>query len=558
LSAAVLVVLTWWVYAPALPGDWLWDDGRLITENPLMHEPDGFWKIWLRPQSSVEYYPLTATVERIEWSLWGMHPLGYHVVTLAVHIVNVLLVWRLFGKIGLLLAWWGALLFAIHPVQVESVAWIAELKNTLSLMFCLLAMCAWIDFDNREGGRDYFFALGFFTLAVLAKLTVVMLPVVLLLYAWWRHGGITRNDLRRCAPFFMTALAVGLVTIGSGIWQKMFGHPGSGVVPAGGVAARLVLAGSEFAFDFSKSVLPVRLLTVYPKWVVDPAAPLQYLPWLVLVGAVGWLMTRRQAWSRDALFGFGFFLVNLLPCPGFIPAPNMSYAWVMDHFLYLPILGLVGLAVAGVGVVADRLSGLPRRALLAVGVGILVSLGMESHGDAKLYRNQEALWTHTLRYNPNSDVAHNNLGLVYLGRNEYPRAIVEFEAALRVQPDYAYAHNGLGNAFVLTGRDGDAQAEYIEALRDDPDYAEAHNGLANVLMKSGDLSDARREVDRALELKPDYPEAHCNLGLLLARSGRIPEAIAQFQIAHEMRPDDARIGQILEQLRAAQTAAPTK
>jgi tetratricopeptide (TPR) repeat protein len=236
----------------------------------------------------------------------------------------------------------------------------------------------------------------------------------------------------------------------------------------------------------------------------------------------------------------------------------MSYAWVMDHFLYLPILGLVGLAVAGVGVVADRLSGLPRRALLAVGVGILVSLGMESHGDAKLYRNQEALWTHTLRYNPNSDVAHNNLGLVYLGRNEYPRAIVEFEAALRVQPDYAYAHNGLGNAFVLTGRDGDAQAEYIEALRDDPDYAEAHNGLANVLMKSGDLSDARREVDRALELKPDYPEAHCNLGLLLARSGRIPEAIAQFQIAHEMRPDDARIGQILEQLRAAQTAAPTK
>src|SRR5271170_4808966 len=158
LRALLIVAAGFWVFAPALRGDWLMDDDLYVTQNVLLNDPARLWKIWFAPGSLIEYYPIEASAQAIQWRLWHMDTLGYHATNLLLHLASALLVWRLLGKFGLRLAWLGGLIFAVHPVQVESVAWIAELKNTLSLPPLLLAMCAYIDYEERGKKRDYFLA----------------------------------------------------------------------------------------------------------------------------------------------------------------------------------------------------------------------------------------------------------------------------------------------------------------------------------------------------------------------------------------------------------------
>ena len=321
----------------------------------------------------------------------------------------------------------------------------------------------------------------------------------------------------------------------------------------------MVLAGLEIAFYFSKSVLPIDLLPVYPKWPVDLFSPVQYLPWVVLIVVIGWLWTKRESWGKHVLLGLGFFLVNLTPCPGFISPPNMGYAWVMDHFLYLPIIGLIGLVVAGVAHLEKQLAPLLRPAGMGVMAAIAVLLVWESHSYAAIYLDQGKLWTYTLQGNPASYVAHNNLGLVYLNSGRLPQAIDQFEAALKIKPDYAFAHNGLANALFFSGRTAEAIDHYHEALRIDPNYPEAHNGLGNALFQTGHLPEGRAECERAVQLKPSYVEAHCTLGLILAQQGYLPAAIVQFETAQRLNPNDTRIPPILDSLRAQlQNSPPQK
>jgi tetratricopeptide (TPR) repeat protein len=537
LRAMLIVLAGLWVFWPALRGDWLWDDDRLITDNYQLRTWSGLWNIWFVPGSQWDYYPVEQTVLWLEWRLWHNETLGYHVITLVLHLLSALLVWRLLGKMGLRLAWLGGLLFAIHPVQVESAAWAAELKNTLSLPPLLLAMSFYLDYEERKKPRDYLLALALFGVALLCKLTVVMFPVVILLYAWWKRGRIGWSDLKTSAPFFVLSLAVGLVTILGGVWGRIFNHLAPGDMPAGGLAARLVLAGQELAFYFSKSILPIELLPVYPKWAIDPASPLHYLPWLVLGGVVWWLWTKRESWGRHALLGLGFFLINLMPCPGFIPAPNMGYAWTMDHFLYLPIIGLIGLVVAALGQMEERLA----PTLRPVGVGmmavVMALLAWESHSYAGLYINPETLWTYTLARNPEAWAAHNGLGVVLQRTGRIPEAIEQFEQALKLKPDYAEAHNNLGAALLQVGRVDEAMVQCQEALQLKPDYAEIYNNLGSAFLQKGQVDEAIVQCQKALEINPNDAAAHYSLGTLLLQTGRVAEAIGQFEQTLQLNPD---------------------
>jgi tetratricopeptide (TPR) repeat protein len=496
------------------------------------------WKTWFAPGSQIDYYPLEQTVLWVEWQLWHNDTLGYHVVTLVLHLLSALLVWRLLGKMGLRLAWLGGLLFAIHPVQVESAAWIAELKNTLSLPPLLLAMCCYLDYEERGRSRDYLPALALFLVALLCKITVVMFPVVILLYAWWKRGRIGWNDLKVSAPFFVLSLTVGLITILGGVWDRQFNHMQSDRVLTGGWPARLVLAGQEIAFYFSKSVLPVGLLPVYPKWAVDPASPVHYLPWLILGGVVGWLWTKRESWGRHALLGLGFFLINLTPCPGFIPAPNMGYAWTMDHFLYLPIIGLIGLVVAVLGQMEERLTPAFRRVGVGIVALVMILLAWESHGYAGLYINSETLWTYTLQGNPEAWPAHSNLGLCLQKSGRVAEAMEHYEQALRINPDYAEAHNNMGVVLLQSGRVPEAIAQDEQALRLKPDFAEAHNNLGNALLQTGRIAEAIKQYQEGLRLNPDYTETHNNMGNALLQSGQMAEAIEQYEQALQLNPDN--------------------
>ena len=255
------------------------------------------------------------------------------------------------------------------------------------------------------------------------------------------------------------------------------------------------------------------------------------------------------------MLGVGFFLLNLIPILGFIYQGASTMVWSLDHLNYLPMIGLIGLIAAGFAKLDEKVVAPVRPWFLGSIAFILVILATGSRSYAQVFVSHEALWTYTLRENPNSEVAHHNLGTAYLDSGRYDEAIGQFQDALRIKPEYALAENGLGNALVFSNRASEAIEHYQAAVRIDPTYAEAHNGLANVLLQSGRLDEAKSECETALRLKPGYPEAHCNLGLVYAQQGNLADAIAQFEAAQELRPGDERIGKFLEQLRAQKAGA---
>jgi tetratricopeptide (TPR) repeat protein len=588
IQALIIVAAVLWIYGPVLHGDWLWDDGKLVANNELVHDPSGLWKIWFQPGSLFDYQPLKVSVVWLQWQLWGDNLLGYHLTNVFLHTLSALLVWRLFSKFGLPLAWLGGLIFAIHPVQVESVAWISELKNTLSLPPFLLAMCAWIDFEEHGKKSDYFLALGLFLAAMLCKPAMVMFPVVILLYAWWKRGRIRWNDVKAGTPFFVVSLVLGLITI----WFLHHIALGNESIQMGGFFSRLACAGLSLSFYFSKCFLPVGLLPVYPRWVVDPPTPTQFLPGPILLAAISWLWTKRKNWGRHALLGLGFFLINLAPFLGFNEGAYMDFTWVMDHILYIPMLGLTGLVVAALGQVKEHLSAPLRLCGAGLVTVVLALLAFKSHTYAKIFINSVTLWTYDLKYNPESYQTHGHLGLDLLQKGRLPEAMAQLDQALRInpddaeycfylathllqsgqvpeaielyqkalkiKPDYADAHTDLGFALLQTGRVSEAMEQFEQVLQIKPDDFMAHNNLGSIFFNTGRFPEAIEQFEQAMRIKPDSADAHYNLGNALVQTGRISEAIEQYQQALQLRPDFDTARHNLEQAQALQESAPAK
>ena len=534
IAASVL-----WIYWPALHGDWLWDDSLYITDNPLLRNPDRLWKAWFEPGSFVEYYPIQETVQWLQWQLWGMDTLGYHLTNVFLHILSALLVWRLLSKFGLRLAWLGGLIFAIHPVQVESVAWIVELKNTLSLPPFLLAMCAWIDYEERGKARDYWLALGLFLIAMLCKITMATFPVVILLHAWWKRDRIVWNDIKTSLPFWLISLALGFATIWVGQHYQEYNHDSSDVIILGGNLSKLACAGLAFAFYFSKCFLPVDLMPTYPQWIVDPPMLWQFLPWVVFGCVISWLWTKRESWGRHALLGLGFFLILLAPFLGFKSISYMSFTWVMDHFLYIPIIGLIGLFVAALGQLEIQLPASFRLYGTGLIIAALACLAFASRGYAAIYVNSVTLWTYEIQQNPHAYLAHNNLGSAFFKEGQLTEAEAQFEESMQIKPNDANTHNNLGSILVQLGRPSDAISQYEEALRIAPDFGEAHDNLGLAFLQTGQVDQAKEQFEQALRTKPDNAEANYNLGTVLFKAGQMPEAIMHYRHAIQVDPNYA-------------------
>jgi hypothetical protein len=432
LPAAVIVLAGAWIYGPALHGPWIWDDSAELITNPVMRDPHGLAKIWISPVTP-DFFPLKTTLQWLLWRLWGADSTPYHVLTLGLHLVSALLFWRVLRLLGLRWAWLGGLLFVVHPLVVESVAWVAELKNTLSLAWLLLAMIAYLEYDRRAGAivrpsglrSAYLRSLIFFLLAALSKSSVVMFPFVLLLHAWWQRGRIRRKDLIDSLPFFATSLVLGLITVSFQQHRAL----ASWSIPAGGVGSRIAGAGVALAFYFWKSVLPLHLLLMYPQWRINPPSLLQWLPWPCLALLLAWFWLKRATWGRAAIFGVGFFVLNLLPVLGLVSMSYMHIAWVADHFVYLPLLGLLGLAVGGIGWIADRIAARPSAARFgAIGLLVLLlgALASESRTQAARFGDEEVLWSATLRENPAAWMAHINLGHFLGQAGRGPEALEQY------------------------------------------------------------------------------------------------------------------------------------
>jgi protein O-mannosyl-transferase len=591
LRTAVIIIAVAWVYSPVFHGAWLWDDDWYILNQPMVGDLAGLWKTWFQPGSWIEYYPLEETLLWIEWHLFGRDTLGYHLVTIALHAGNALLVWRLLAKLGLGKAWLGGLIFAVHPAAVDSVAWIAETKNTMSTLPCLLAMAAWVDYENRRKPQDYALALLFFVLAMLCKIAVTPLPVVLLLYAWWKRREIGWRDVGAAAPFFAVALILAKISLASGdIYLQRIPSNAGETMPELGLASRLVLAGESLGVYFTHLFWPVGLLPNYPQWTVDPRSPLSYVPWLIVGAVFLVLWFRRGSWGAPALLGVGFFLLFLAPFLGFVVAAYMAFTWIMDHFLYIAMIGPIGLAVAALESVEAQAPSSWRVAVTGAATLIVTLLAFESHGYSVAYIDEATLWTYTVEHDPGDWLAHDNLGkaLVLLNQpeeaerqlrmtlsfkphsarvhfvhgralvelNRVTEGIAEYDTALAITPSDPEIYNQKGVALLQLGRIPEALTQFEQAIKLRPYYAIAYNNIGTALAQQGQTSEAIEKFTQAVNLTPDFVEARDNLGTALLKMGRMSEAVAQFQQALRIQPDDPKALQNMETLPPSVSAKP--
>jgi tetratricopeptide (TPR) repeat protein len=552
VKAAAIAAAGAFAFAPAMRGGWLWDDASAIGENPILRDPAGLWKIW-SGQGGQDYFPLTTSVQWAQWHLWQGSVAGYHATNVALHILSALLLWRVLRRLGCGAAWLGGLLFAVHPLVVESVAWMSELKNTLSLPPLLLAALAYLNFDKARGLSPagclsptsshpppnawgwYLSSLALFTIAMLCKSSVVMFPAVLLLYAWWRRGRVGWRDLAEDAPFFAVSLVLGLITVQFQTARAMAHVP----MPAEGLAGRIGSAGPAAVFYLAKAVLPLNLMPIYP----DGPFAWWVLAWCAIAAGAGVCWAKRTSWGRHALFGFGFFFLNLLPVLGIVPMAYLRISRVSDHFAYLPLVGLIGLVAAAAGRWRATARPVLFWACAALAVAACISA---SRNYAGVFRSEETLWVYALERNPGAWLAHNNLGIVLAKSGRFDEAIAHGEEAVRLRPGFAEARSNLGLTLTEARRLPEAIGQLTEAVRLNPDLAGARLNLGRALLAAGRAQEAVMQLEQLLRLEPASPEARRNLaiarnnyGNALARAGRLPEAVAEFQRALQLDPGNA-------------------
>jgi len=511
----LLLLVTVIAYLPALNGGLLWDDDLYVTK-PALQSFQGLWSIWTDLGTTAQYYPLLYSAFWAEHRLWGDAMPGYHLINVLLHVAAACLVVLIVKRLSLPGAWLAGYLFALHPVCVESVAWISEQKSTLSAVFYLGAALTYLRFDQTRRRSHYFLALALFMFALLAKTVTVTLPAALLVVLWWQRKRLSwKRDAMPLLPWFALGTASGLVTA----WMERRYVHAEGASFALTLGERCLLAGRVIWFYMGKVVWPVNLMFTYPRWNVDPAAGEQYLYPIGLLGlAAGlWLLRRRY---RGTLAGFLFFVGTLFPALGFFNVFPFIYSYVADHFQYLATLGIIVPSACGLALARERIPA-ARRLLPAVAGVLLATLFVLTWRQSGMYRDAETLYRETLRRNPASWMAHNNLGVIMAGiPGRLPEAIAEFEASLRLKPDNRQAENNLGNALLTVPGGVPKAIPHLEAaLALNPNLEETHYNLALALSVTGRIPEAIAEYEAALRLRPDFPAARNNLRNLLEKTG---------------------------------------
>lgn len=533
LLGALLVLATIFAYQQAWHAGYIWDDDVYVTGNKLLTAPNGLWRIWFSLDSPSQYFPLVYSAFRLEHALWGFDPVGYHWVNILLHAANALLVWRLLHVLRVPGAWLGAAFFALHPVQVESVAWITELKNVLMGFFFLLALLAWIAFvADRPNGKWKFYglALACYALALCSKTTACTLPAALLLVLWLQKKPIGWRRLLEAVPFLVLGLAMGLVTI----WWERYHQGAQGAVFAIGLPERILVACRAIWFYLDKLVWPAHLSFSYPRWEMSATNPLDYL-WLLLTLAAGVVIyfVRRRV-GRGVEVAAVFFVATLSPVLGFIMLYTFRFSFVADHYQYLASIGPLALAAAGITIALRNRSRWQKQAVCG---GLLLPLGILTWRECAMYANIETLWQTTISENPRSWMAYNNLGNALLQKGRVNEAIAQFNEALKIDPNYAVGQSNLGNALLRIGRTEESLAHIERALEIDPRNAEAENNLGNTLLQMGRMEEAATHYGKAIAIDPHYAEAYNNLGALFLQMGRFDESLANLQKALTIDPE---------------------
>jgi Flp pilus assembly protein TadD len=547
VAGALLVAIVLVAYAPAFRAGFIWDDDRHVTSNAALGSAQGLGALWTTLNTTPQFYPMAHTFLWMQHALWGLNPHGYHVVGALLHAASAVLLFSLLRRLGVPGAWLASAVFALHPVHVESVAWITEQKNTLSGCFYLssaLVFLAWTEDGHRGWGRPAA-ASALFLAALLSKTVTATLPIALGIVLWWKHGRIERRELAWLAP----QLAIGAILGSITRHLEMTQVGASGADWALTLAQRTVLSGRIVWFYLGKLIWPAELVFIYPRWSPDASTIAAWAATTaaVALGVAAWALRGRL--GRGPAAAFAFFVVTLAPALGFFDVYPMRYSWVADHFQYLASIGPIVLLCSAAALALDRLASthpwLRRVAPALVGV-LLAALAGRTFARCHVYIDEETLWRDTVEHNDSAWIAHNNLGIFLAQRGRSEEAAAQFERTLALRPEHSGALANLGYVQELMGRNDEAVATLIRAATARPTDANARTHLVHLLVK---LRRSREAVPYALEaarLRPDDPDVLADAGALLVGSGRAAEAIPALTRALALRPGFARASALLE------------
>jgi tetratricopeptide (TPR) repeat protein len=556
-SAAALVGLVFLAHGPALWGAFIWDDYGLITQNVLIRQSSGLWQFWFTTRPP-DYFPLTSSTWWIEWRIWGEHPAGYHLVNLLLHAVSAVFIWRILLELAVPGAWLGAAIWAVHPVQVESVAWIAERKNTLCLALAAASFWLLLRYFCSNTRRTYIWALVLFAAAMLAKTAVAPLPLVMAICAI-ALGRNLRRAVLDTLPFFATSVALSAVTIFFQAERSI----GKDVIRTDGLASRIAIAGRAVWFYLDKLIWPTPLSFVYPRWETGHVSLQAFVPLLVLGLALILLWLGRRRWGRGPLLAMAYFVLLLLPVLGLINIYFMRYSLVADHWQYVASVGpiaLIGAAIFRAG----------RIIRWAVGSLIIVSLVVLSERQSNLYRSGEALWSDAIAKNPSGWMPQISLGQVLAAQRRYQEAEAHYRIAATLAPDLPEPLFSIGSAEAAMGRYAAAVADFDKAIQLNPHLAPIHREKARCLVKMNQLDAAQHSFETAIACDPSDPAIQFQLGVLLEQMHKPQDATKAYESAVALDPDFAvaqvsladlllakhELPEAVEHLRAAVAAAP--
>ena len=513
---ALLVFLILLVYWPAVKGGYALDDEYMITQSPVISAPDGLYRIWCTTEEP-DYWPLTYTTFWLEHRLWGNDPLGYHAVNVVLHIISVLLIWVILSKLSIPGAFLAALLFAIHPVNVESIAWIAQRKNALAMVFFLLSILWYLEGEdarepsesvaNRAGqlaprgqaalaqslfNRWYWLSLVAFVLALLSKGSVAILPAILLGVVWWRRP-ISKRDLVRLVPFFVVAA----IFVGINIWFQA--HANVGHIREATFAQRLLGAGGVIWFYLYKALWPFDLAFIYPQWHFDAANPWWWLPLFAAIATTMVLFWQRhRPWVRATLFVWGFFCVSLLPVMGLTDVGFMRFSLVADHYQHIAIIGVVTLVATAICTWREPVQGIGRDMINAGLVTVVAGLSLLTWQQCGMYRDTITLYQTALEKNPDLWMLHGNLGDALFDAGRIQEAIPELREALRLYPESDDAHFYLARSLAKNRQWNEAIEHYEQTIRIRPDFMQANRELADLYVALGRQQEAIATAEKAL------------------------------------------------------------
>ena len=525
------------------PG-FIWDDQDYVFQNRHLPDPRGLERIWFHREESPQYYPLVFTTYWLEYRLWGgpdgqghLQAWGYHLTNVLLHALSALLLWRILKRVGFPAAFAAAAVFALHPMCVESVAWVTERKNVLSLFFYLLAMLFLLRWEDEPGGKRWgWWALGFvcFFAGLFSKTVIASLPVALVIVRWWRKRPITLVYVLGLLPLLLAGFGMGRLTAEHEAEYVLRGDLG----PYWDLsfAQRVLIAGRALWFYAGKVLWPYPLVFNYPRWTITASDLVAWIWPVAAVGAGAGLVALAARGRRGPLAAAAFYAATIFPALGFVNVAPMRYSYVADHFAYGAILGLI---VGVVGIVTERL-----RAQRTIALGaVLAVLGVLTWIQTGLYRDVEYLWRDTIVHYPESHLARINLGVLLRQRGEIDEARTHFERVLHDWPDWpwtrARALTNLGSLDQQVGKIDDAVLKFREAAAATPAAQEPRYNLANALVLQGHPDESIPIYRKLLEETPEHIKARYNLGCALEQEGKPAEAETEFRAVVERDPNFA-------------------